>query len=345
MARGEQLARTWQIIKRLEAQRSRGLTVDELCEEGNWNRRTLYRDIQALEEAGFPIEKENCDGRVYYRFTKAFRESLPLHFSLTELVALTFSQDLMKVLTGTFFYESIESALAKIKSILPGKALQYLNQIEGSMHTGFSPQPLYREFGSYLDVLFDSIVKKNVCRIKYYSAHSGEVSGRLVEPLKIWFANSSLYLVAFDRKSNEKRTFAISRIEECEIQKDEEFKNTEFNFEEYRQGSFRVWRGEAQDIELIFSKEIAPVIAENMWHESQTSVELEDGRLALKLHTVISPELENWVLSWGDQIVVHAPDELRLSILERAIAICKHYSSDPEEDRFRNKVGPTGTEY
>lgn len=328
---GEQLARTWQIIKRLEAQRSRGLTVDELCEEGNWNRRTLYRDIQALEEAGFPIEKENCDGRVYYRFTQAFRDSLPLHFSLTEMVALTFSQDLMRVLKGTFFYESIESALSKIKAILPAKAIQYLNQIEGSMHTGFSPQPLYQEVGAHLDDLFDAVVKKSPCQIRYHSAHSGEVCDRIVEPLKIWFANSSLYLVAFDRKTKEKRTFAISRIEHCEVLKDQKFENNEFDFEQYRAGSFRVWRGEAQNVELIFSKEIAPVIGENLWHESQRTEELEDGRLVLHLSTVVSPELENWVLSWGNQVIVRAPEELKGQILERAIQICQHYTDDLEK--------------
>jgi len=331
MARGEQLARTWQIIKRLEAQRSRGLTIDELCDEGGWNRRTLYRDIQALEEAGFPIEKESCDGRVYYRFTRAFRESLPLHFSLTELVALTFSQDLMQVLKGTFFYDSIESALAKIKSILPVKALEYLNQIEASMHMGFSPQPLYQELGDSLDTLFEAVMKKQVCKIKYHSAHSGETNERIVEPLKIWFANSSLYLVAYDRKTSEKRTFAVSRIETCEVVKDESFQNDEFNFEEYRQGSFRVWRGEPEEIELIFEKEIAPVIAENLWHESQKSEELGDGRLRLNLNTVISPELENWILSWGNQVIVESPENLKGQILQRAIDICRHYTDDLEK--------------
>lgn len=331
MARGEQLARTWQLIKRLEAQRSRGLTIEELCQEGGWQRRTLYRDIEALEEAGFPIEKENCDGRVYYRFSRVFRESLPLHFSLTELVALTFSQDLMKVLRGTFFFDSIESALAKIKAILPAKALRYLNDIESSMHTGFSPQPLSKNWGAFLDLLFDAVLKRQVCQIRYHSAHSGETHDRMIEPLKVWFANGALYLVAFDRKTSEKRTFAISRIETCEILKDEIFRSQDFDFETYRHGSFRVWRGEAEEIELVFAKSIAPVLAENLWHESQQSEELRDGRLRLHLKTVVSPELENWILSWGDQVIVEAPESLKASILERAIQICRHYMAELED--------------
>ena len=45
----------------------------ELAEELGCVRRTLYRDLDALMYAGFPVVSEKCDGRVYYRFLETFR--------------------------------------------------------------------------------------------------------------------------------------------------------------------------------------------------------------------------------------------------------------------------------
>ncbi|MBW2618372.1 MAG: helix-turn-helix domain-containing protein [Deltaproteobacteria bacterium] len=55
--RGDQLARQWRILRRIEAT-SGGLTVAELAEEEGISLRTVYRDLEALQEAGFPLYSE-----------------------------------------------------------------------------------------------------------------------------------------------------------------------------------------------------------------------------------------------------------------------------------------------
>jgi predicted DNA-binding transcriptional regulator YafY len=54
MARGDQLARQWRIIQKLVASKH-VKTVAELGREENFTLRTIYRDLEALQEAGFPI--------------------------------------------------------------------------------------------------------------------------------------------------------------------------------------------------------------------------------------------------------------------------------------------------
>lgn len=48
-----QAARLHDVIRLLEARY--GCTVDELAEECQVNRRTIYRDLQAVAEAGYPL--------------------------------------------------------------------------------------------------------------------------------------------------------------------------------------------------------------------------------------------------------------------------------------------------
>ena len=51
--RGDQLARQWRIIRAIEASPN-GLTVTEIAHREETGFRTVYRDLEALQPAGFP---------------------------------------------------------------------------------------------------------------------------------------------------------------------------------------------------------------------------------------------------------------------------------------------------
>ena len=60
--RGDQLVRQWKIIRLLES-RKRGFTAAEPSHELETARRNVYRDLKALEDAGFPLHSKKIDGR------------------------------------------------------------------------------------------------------------------------------------------------------------------------------------------------------------------------------------------------------------------------------------------
>ena len=51
--RGTQMARQWKIIRLMES-RKYGISGNELAIELETPLRTIYRDLKAIEEAGFP---------------------------------------------------------------------------------------------------------------------------------------------------------------------------------------------------------------------------------------------------------------------------------------------------
>ena len=55
--RGDQLARQWQLVQRLARSRY-GVGLDELARDLDCVRRTVYRDLDALMLAGFPVVSE-----------------------------------------------------------------------------------------------------------------------------------------------------------------------------------------------------------------------------------------------------------------------------------------------
>jgi predicted DNA-binding transcriptional regulator YafY len=74
-----------------------GITIGELAEEFGVTKRSLYRDIKALEEAGYPLLSEAVDGtlrpedqqlkdgRLLLSMTVSGKEGLRLRCTLTTL--------------------------------------------------------------------------------------------------------------------------------------------------------------------------------------------------------------------------------------------------------------------
>jgi predicted DNA-binding transcriptional regulator YafY len=72
-----------------------GITIGELAEEFCVTKRTLYRDLKALEEAGYPILSEVIDGTTYWKLEPSFKGVPPVTFTLNELMSLYFSTKLI----------------------------------------------------------------------------------------------------------------------------------------------------------------------------------------------------------------------------------------------------------
>ncbi len=100
--RGEQLARQWKIIRLLEA-RKHGLTAAEISESLDSHVRTIYRDLEAIQEAGFPLYIEKVEKSSYWKLMDGFRTNLPLPFTATELMSLHMSHDIIRVFVAGCF--------------------------------------------------------------------------------------------------------------------------------------------------------------------------------------------------------------------------------------------------
>jgi len=70
--RGAQLARQWKILKLLET-RKPGLSVAEITQEIDAQPRTIYRGLEALQAAGFPLNAGHEEEKSYWKLLEGFR--------------------------------------------------------------------------------------------------------------------------------------------------------------------------------------------------------------------------------------------------------------------------------
>ena len=74
--RGDQLSRQWRVIRAIEASHN-GLTVAEIAKREETGIRSIYRDLEALQAAGFPLYTERVERGNRWAFIDTFKFKIP----------------------------------------------------------------------------------------------------------------------------------------------------------------------------------------------------------------------------------------------------------------------------
>ena len=328
--RGDQLARQWLLVQRLGRSRG-GVGLAELADDLGCVRRTIYRDLDALMYAGFPVVSEKRDGKVYYRFLDSFKLG-DVPFTADEILALAFGEDLLRTLEGTVFHDSIQSALAKIRSALSSELIGFLDTIAGSFRVLPEPHKRYAKSRATIEALNQAVLGRHVLRIRYRNGQTGEESSRDLDPYHVWYQRGGLYVIGFDHHRREIRTFAVDRILEIEPTRTPFQIREGFDFDAWTATNFGVVIEPASRVRVRFGRERATQVRERTWHASQQIEERTDGGVDLTMEVGGSSELTDWILAFGPGAEVLEPAGLRAQVreaLESAAALYRRENPHP----------------
>ena len=133
MQAGSPLVRQWVLLRTLSA-RHYGASVEELAEELSVSGKTIRRDLQIFQQAGFPLEETvEQFGRKRWRIDPT--KSQPgLSFAFDEAVAMYLARRLMEPLAGTPFWEAAQRAFRKIRATLGSEAVRYVDRFAELFH-------------------------------------------------------------------------------------------------------------------------------------------------------------------------------------------------------------------
>ena len=324
MARGDQLARQWKIIQSLISSRL-GKSAPDLAKGLDCHTRTVYRDLEALQAAGFPVYTNIVGGKSIWSLLDTAKNNIPLPLNLAELMALYFSRGMMGALKDTVLYESLESLFDKIKSTLPPAYIKYLGQMENSLEIKAKPTKHYGKMRDLIDRISDAVIQKKIVDIVYYTISRKKETRRKVAPYKIWFFDATFYLIGNCGLREDVRMFALDRIKAIRPT-DETFEMPEdFNIDEFMKSSFGVFHGDPVRVRIWFAAEIAEYILERTWHETQKIEAQKDGSILFEAEVAGTKEIEFWVLKWGAKAKVLAPETLRDKIRSEIEAMGEMY--------------------
>ncbi|MGH9700429.1 MAG: helix-turn-helix transcriptional regulator [Candidatus Acidiferrales bacterium] len=300
-----------------------GRTLAQLQAELGVGKRTVQRDIQVLEGAGFPVISETLNGTVRWRFLEGFYVEGPVSFTLTEQMALYFSKGLFKPLQGTPIYESLDSALQKIRAAIPPQGFQFLRGIDQAISVRSAGWKDYTRSKDVINALTRSVLHKFTTRINHRAAHFAKGINRKVDPYKLWYVNNGIYLIAYDHRSGGIRAFAVERIAAAKATNRRFEVPADFNFEKLTESAFGVIWGNPTEVKIRFSREQAPYVRERVWHPSQKIEPNADGTIDLSMQVGNLWEVKRWLIGYGADAQVLEPKALAQDIDEECTRLLK----------------------
>ncbi len=182
-------------------------TVGELANEFSVSKRTILRDLQELEQAGFPLYSEVGAAGGYHILKE--RVLPPITFSESEAKAVFFACQALQYYRDLPFEQETISVLKKFLNCLPldiqKRITQMQNKIVFWIPDRHCDSPL-------LQSMFLAVINHHAITIRYSSTYSE--STRTIIPIGLYAMNGLWYCPAYCTTANQIRVFRVDRIKE-----------------------------------------------------------------------------------------------------------------------------------
>ena len=302
----------------MQLQGRRVVRAEELAGHFEISVRTVYRDISALAESGVPICGEAGVG---YSLMKGYHLP-PVMLTAEEAMALFVGGEMVKQFADASMSAPMQSALAKIRSVLPRDRQDDLDRLSQAMAIfGESRLPSGLDQRMLLPIQ-QAIVSRRVLRMTYRAKARDTDTVREVEPLGVTYHNAAWYLVAWCRLRRDFRYFKIERLRALEVLEQKFAPRPDFSLRDH----LRELRatGEKVVVRVWFSLDAI----ERVRRESYAEIQAEQaarGGFEVTMETFSLDWLAHWLLSFGSEAEALAPASLRERVQSEAKALLWRY--------------------
>ncbi len=319
------LSRVRRIVQLLGLlQAGKGYNAGQLARHCEVSRRTIFRDLDVLRQAGVPLLLDEEQG--IYRIPGTYFLP-PTNFTAEEALAVMILCYELGADSRLPFYEAAHSAALKLASSLPGQMRDRLRQARAAVHINLQPGnrlegqlPVYQR-------LLGCIAARQPVWIDYDSFSDGRPIRLKLSPYRLLFSRHSWYAIGRSSLHREVRTFNVGRIREMRVLEERFDLPRAFSVERYLGNAWHlIPDGPDQDVVVRFLPLVARNVAEVVWHKTQRLTWRDDGALDFQVRVAGLQEISWWIMGYGDQAEVLKPARLRQMIAERATRVVELYN-------------------
>lgn len=296
----------------LYLQSRRYCTAEMMAEHFGLSVRTIYRDLAAIAEAGVPVMAEAGLG---YRLMKGYLLP-PVNFSEQEAMALSTGLMLAQRMTSQSYLQLMQSALDKVKAVLPGESKSRLEHLADAMATPTSAPPMQAD----LSLLQQAIARRQLVQFCYQKADLSQ-SERLAEPAGLIYYLGRWHFIAWCRLRSAYRDFRTDRISQLKLLPDSVASRDNFNARDFIRQSM-------PDAPLQATVSFTPAAADRAkreWWQGVSGEVYQADAVQLTLNCSDWRSLASWLLSLGNSATVLAPAELIDEMRQQSQAILARY--------------------
>lgn len=283
------------------------VSASKLAEKFEVSKRTIQRDIEALNQSGIPIVSTfGSDGG--YEIMDGFKlnkQISDVDDYLNIIIAL-------KGLSSAYDNEKINRTVEKL--------LTAENDTRQRVFLDFNVARENSEINENLKTIEKAIDSETPLQIEYTNA-AGVVSLRTVEPLALSFRWYAWYMFAFCTENRDYRLFKLPRISSC--------KQLDGKFSRKHENAETLMREQAEDfreiihMKLLCKKEIRQQALEYLGNN--IIEERANGDFVIERHVPFERMWFSLLLGFGNKAEVLEPEELRIKLRETAEEILSIY--------------------
>lgn len=293
--------------------------AEDLARTLGVSERTVYRDVQALMEAGVPLQGVPGKG---YRVPEDY---------LLDPVTLTTDEAIMLVLGSAYAAQNFDgryraaarSAQRKLDAVLPREARERAFALQGSVH--LVPPSAFgtpTEDGR-LQRVRQALVEERALEVTLDRPPGTETTWSL-NPYGLVRKGATWYVVGY---ATDRDRVVHLRLEELvSLTLTDETFNRPDSYRTPPDGPETV---PDQTVRVLFAAEVTPSVEVAPSLHVADRTYRSDGRLLLTLRVDHELEVLPWLLSWGHHVRVLEPRALRQRLAAEARAVAEQYHDVP----------------
>lgn len=293
--------------------------------------KTVMRDIDFMRDRlKLPLAYDPVRHGFYY--TASVQDFPMMKITQGEVAALLLAQKSLEQFQGTPFEQPLATAFRKLSRALHGPMEVTWHELEQALSvrssgTGLTDMQVF-------DALARAVTGGAEVTFAYHKLSGDAPETRTVQPYHLGCIEHQWYLFAHDVQRGAVRTFALPRIAGVE-QTGEKFRRPQsFSLAKILEGSFAVFQGgNAKRVRIRFCGVAARLVAERSWHPSQ-KLHVGKESVVLEMQTGLSPDLQQWILGWGEEAEVLEPASLRQALAVAAQKTANIYNRSIRKTTF-----------
>jgi predicted DNA-binding transcriptional regulator YafY len=315
--------RTARLLKEqiLLYQHPQGLDVKDIAFRCSVTKRTIYRDLKALEsELGIPIWEQGTNRGMNEGYFLP-----PINFTLQEAVIIFLAARLLQNLVYVN-HPNFSSTFMKLNTIVPSPLKKHIN----NMLEYFNRKPKKERDFKNFNILIQAWLSQHQIRICYQEAEEDYPVECIVDPyfIEISAIGGTLFVLAFCHTKNTIRVFNFERIIGDVIIETLTFKiPVDFNAVEYLGSAWGInLDNKIENVKLRFKHNIDAMTMINRFHPFQSIETQNDGSTIITLRVRDSTNLRYWIMGLGSKVEILEPYALRHKIFNEAKSLVNIYS-------------------
>ena len=295
--------------------------IQELEERFEMSRRTIFRDIRSLIEAGVPIGGDAGEG---YFIVEGYHLP-PVVFNKEEASAILLGAKFIEKSADEHTVASFKRALYKVKAVLKYSDKEFVDNLDERI--SIQPGPRQDNFpDSHIAEIQLAIATNKLISITYYSHYNDNTTLREVEPLGMVFYSSRWHLIGFCRLRQDLRDFRADRIQKAKVLPESIDPSKHPDYLEFLSDS--LLGTDAKEAVIRVTPLVARFMGEQKYYQGFVEEKkLDDGRYEMKFVTPRYDYFARWLMLYGNEVDIISPSEVQGFAATYAKELLDHHSA------------------